>query len=373
MSFTEVERRLPIYRNRYVESGACYGNSDSGVAGKFTKCALKPEQCGIGTEFYGHDQSSLKRCNPNNAKIGRCIQEKTCAFRESDCAENPTASNFDKDDPHCTVQRDKSATWDTEKPEYTQFGSCHDPQTDEYFCITSPEVCEESGTEVYKTPAETLKAGVTCDCSRVHTFACMEQDDPDPRAYCSFAADGCRPEYMPRSPHYQRLERNARVSQLDCLLCIKSNTDTPTRRPTKVPTPTTSLPTTVLPTSWPSQAPSNNLTSTPSSAFVVEVQAVNVDFDTKNDTMDSNVFAFVGASAVGLTVIVIIGFFFVRLFKSKSHSDFYHTPPPKVILIEIPITSPTVAEQTAASDGSGSSVSSVGSVIRDDDSDARSI
>jgi len=97
---------------------------------------------------------------------------------------------------------------------------------------------------------------------------------------------------------------------------------------------------------------------------------VNVNNDTKNDTMDRNVFAFVGASAVGLTVIVVIGFFFVRLFKSKSHSDFYHTPPPKVILIEIPTTNPTVAKQSAASDGSGSSV---GSVIRDNDSDARSV
>ena len=42
----------------------------------------------------------------------------------------------------CTAQCDIDMTWDTAKPKYSPFVTCHDPHTDDYFYITSPEDCD---------------------------------------------------------------------------------------------------------------------------------------------------------------------------------------------------------------------------------------
>ena len=62
-----------------------------------------------------------------------------------------------------------------------------DTTTNEYFCIYYPTDCDESGTEVYVNPTDTLAAGVTCDCSQVHVTVCVGS-----RGYCALNENGCR-------------------------------------------------------------------------------------------------------------------------------------------------------------------------------------
>ena len=135
---------------RYTEMGACYEDfivNDYGGSGKFSGCAWEPDDCKSGEKFLGTDQDPdiIKKCNPNDQPIGRCLTENECALRASDCKIDTSSSNFDDNDPFCTIQRDKALKWDTSNPRYTQFGSCKNTETGEFFCIYNQADCDESG------------------------------------------------------------------------------------------------------------------------------------------------------------------------------------------------------------------------------------
>ncbi len=218
---------------RYLEMGVCrHFNPQTPLT-----CALTEDTCHSAETFIGHyqDEDILKRCNSNDVVIGRCLQENTCALRASDCELDTSDSNFRSSqwerDP-CTIQRDKSIPlWDVDNPSYTQFGSCKNIVSNEYFCIYDPKDCEESELEVYATPAETSAAGVVCDCSNVHVWGCRTDIG---ETFCamnevSFTLDGC----IPISPLSQRIDRAVAGNDgLDCRLCRQSNTASPTPAPT---------------------------------------------------------------------------------------------------------------------------------------------
>ncbi len=217
---------------RYLEMGVCRRQYNSRTP---PFCALTKDDCISSETFEPHvqDEETKDRCNPNDYVIGRCVLENTCALRASDCEVDQSDSNFRSsrfERNPCTIQRDKSIWWDIENPTYTQFGSCKNTVNGEYFCIYDPKDCDESGTDVYATPAETLAAGVVCDCSNVHVWACRTGR----YAFCavgefSFGMEDC----IASSPLSQRSDRNKAESDgLDCRLCIQKNTSYPTPAPT---------------------------------------------------------------------------------------------------------------------------------------------
>ncbi len=143
---------------RYTEMGTCYEDYRSGEGGKFRSCAWEPDDCDSRYYFLGTDQDTKinKKCDPNDQPIGRCLLEDECALRASDCRLDTSSSNFNVNDTTCTIQRDKSLAWDTSNPQYTQFGSCKDTLTGEYFCIYNPSDCDESGMQKYY---------ISCSCT----------------------------------------------------------------------------------------------------------------------------------------------------------------------------------------------------------------
>eukprot|EP00592_Proboscia_alata_P025308 CAMPEP_0194443978 /NCGR_PEP_ID=MMETSP0176-20130528/127009_1 /TAXON_ID=216777 /ORGANISM="Proboscia alata, Strain PI-D3" /LENGTH=416 /DNA_ID=CAMNT_0039270293 /DNA_START=81 /DNA_END=1330 /DNA_ORIENTATION=- len=177
---SEHERNLQNHGKRYLDSGACW-NKNGGASDTFARCAMEPFECfpENGEYFDPHDQDAgtMRKCNPNNTPMGRCMTENICALRATDCPVDSSDENFDADDENCTYQRDKAVEWNKDEPEFTQFGSCYDASKNEYTCIWDPQECDESGYEVYRTPAETLAAGVQCDISDADDENCTYQRD----------------------------------------------------------------------------------------------------------------------------------------------------------------------------------------------------
>lgn len=246
--------------SNFIErTGYCYDKYTA-----FLGCALEPDECkdrgisGFGTKTPG------ERCDPNRRKMGRCQIENSCAVRASDCSIDPSESNFDEDDGMCTFQRDTSNAWDPSNPIYTQFGSCKNTVTGEYFCIYDPLDCDEGADEVYIIPAETAAAGVKCDCSEVHVTACQydrSTDSEEDDVLCVVKSDACAKyenfketgdPFTSISPYQQKVNRDNGSSTLDCRLCVKTilpsePPNAPATSPTtntgpNIPTPTTSNP-----------------------------------------------------------------------------------------------------------------------------------
>ena len=310
MTLSELrkKRELVIHGIRYLDMGACKKDG-------FRSCALYPYECNVadGEIFTAHDQSSstMSRCNPNDYKIGRCLKENTCALRSSDCAEDVTASNFRDKDDFCTHQRDHSVPWDISAPAFTQFGSCKNTATNEYFCIYNPEDCNLSGTEVYATPAETKEAGIDCDCSQVHVTACKTESD---RVMCAVNKAACNQSYMYKlSPLEQREQRNSWVDKLDCRLCKKSNTVKPTPSPTNIGNKNNDNILAVT-TDSPNTAP----TPAPSKETLVSDAPSNEK---------SNTPVIIGVSVSGVALLGVLIFVFIKLgiSKRKLAKDFNST------------------------------------------------
>lgn len=307
------------HSNRYLDSGACYdGNA-------FRRCAMVPEECLAGETYVEHDQSerTMNRCDPNDAKIGRCLKENTCALRSTDCVEDTSELNFDGDDQFCTNQRDKSLVaepWDVNNPTYTMFGSCKDTSTNEHFCIYNPEDCD-SETEVYATPGETVAAGVQCDCSQVHVYGCEILG----RVMCAVRADACNDRYTVLTPHEQRLNRTMGVNALDCKLCIKRNTPSPT------PSPTTK---TVKPTTFPTKLPTEATAGSPGISNITS--PVEFEMDATVGITDATIIG--GLCAGAGVILVVLGIIYWKLFRSiddrkidTKRNDY--PPPPMQITI----------------------------------------
>jgi len=293
---------------RFTELGSCRDGSD-----KFTRCAWEPDDCEAGETFTGTDQDTkiMKKCNPNDQPIGRCVLEDECALRASDCRDNTSSSNFNDEDPTCSIQRDKAVKWDTSNPQYTQFGSCKDIVTDEHFCIYNPSDCDESGTEVYATPAETLAAGVICDCKEVHLGACVTTSL---RSFCAINELGCRDGWPYYSPHVQRVDREDGVgldgTTVDCRLCSRKNTAEPTASPTTRFQPTS------RPTSNPT--PSSSMTPTIVSISTLEkVELTESSMATKsNNGLGGNTSAIIGGAVGGVVLLGLMAFFYVKTFRN---------------------------------------------------------
>jgi hypothetical protein len=294
---------------RYLEMGVCYSSSRK----NFSRCALVADDCETFETYEGQVQDStiMKKCNPNNAPVGRCLQENKCALRETDCELDQSTSNFNSNDEACTNQRDKSIDWDVDNPVFTQFGSCKDTISGEHFCIYTPSGCDEYGTEEYATPAETLAAGVICDCSKVHVWACRAQH----HTFCavdefSFERVGC----VPNSPHVQRSDRAESGSdQLDCRLCRKSNTVAPTPAPTTLYNPSASP--TSNPTLSPAAAP---ITTHP----VIEIPSEGTNTTSNNDNITAAVIgAATGAGVVMIGVVVALVIYWKAIFKRARMKD----------------------------------------------------
>jgi len=308
----DAMRDLQGFSLRTVEMGSCYEDYIGyDNFGKFLSCAWEPDDCNAGEDFIGSDQNTdaMRKCNPNDQPIGRCLQEDQCALRASDCEIDTTdGDNYQVDDETCTIQRDKSKEWDVENPEFTQFGSCKNTETNEYFCIYNPSDCEESGKEVYVNPTDTLAAGVTCDCSEVHVTACVTTSL---RAFCAVNAKGCRPTWPAYSPHHQREGRLSGTGSggagpnFDCRLCRKKNTSSPT------PSPTTLLKPTRGPTKGPT--PSPVLLVLDASTAAPTKPAAEVD-DTSWKTMGF----IVGGSVVGVALIGVLFLMYVKMFRGKE-------------------------------------------------------
>jgi len=277
---------------RFFKAGACYnGVYDDD---NFDRCVLFGNECNEGQEYrYHRDQ-----CEPSDMSVGRCLQEDTCAVRVSDCAENNSTFNFSEKDVACTLQRDKKNTWNTDDPQFTQFGSCYNENTKEFFCIYDPSECEESNQEVYLTPKETLvRRGTPCDCSEVHVTACVGCSG---RSHCVLRNEDCPEDTCvesARSPHFQRTEREEGKDNLDCRLCMRVNTPPPTTPPTKSisPThiPTKSTPPTRTPTRFspPTPTPTKSPTISPS----------------MSSNNESNKGMIIGASIGGAAALLLTG------------------------------------------------------------------
>ncbi len=209
-----------------LEPGACY-QGDAYNGGKFISCGYSEADCYAPADNYLWTWFDDKDwCDSNDMPVGRCIEEDYCEV-------NTDPSNFkrsDEDEMMCTNQRDKSKPWDPDDPSFTQFGSCRNTVSGEYFCIYFPSDCDHSGYEVYATPAETLAAGVVCDCSKVHVSACQSGR----YEYCSLNGDSCPETYVIKSPHQLRIEDREYPSRL----CRYKNTAPPTVAPTTVLKPT---------------------------------------------------------------------------------------------------------------------------------------
>jgi len=252
------ERNLREHGIRFLEMGVCYSGTGGEDNGRFSTCALEPTDCLPEETFDGHDQdtSAIRKCDPNDIATGRCLFENTCALRATDCAVDTNPSNFNANDDKCTYQRDHGLDWSVNNPAFTQFGSCRDTVSGEHFCAYSPSDCEESETDVYITPVETLSAGKVCDCSEVHVYTCLTDSE---RMFCSVNANGCDPGLNIFSPFEQRMRRKAGIDKMDCRLCKKKNTVPPTPSPTRPPTPTESPSTS--PTGSPIKYTSSNANS----------------------------------------------------------------------------------------------------------------
>lgn len=321
-SFVETSRELRSYSKRVVEMGACMKD------GKVVRCAAEPFEC-TGEEMYephAQDAGIQRRCNPNNGKMGRCLKENTCSMRETDCAEDTNISNFDPEYDGCTYQRDRLEEWNVDEPAFTQFGSCRNTETGDYFCIYSPEDCDESESDVYATPKETLDAGVQCDCSEVHTWGCMYDPFGSGPSFCSVSEDGCRATgYLVFSPLYQRDQRAANLAEfgLDCRLCTKVNTVKPTSRPTKPPSPTD--PPTGVPTVAPTLKPTVSTTPTmmPTAKVVPVTEEIGAVKSSTNDKEnDENNTALIGGIAGGgVLLLIIFGLVYVKLFRTSIEYD----------------------------------------------------
>ncbi len=211
--------------SHFIErTGHCYDKYTD-----FLGCALEPDECELREGWDYFRPKTEGRCDANNFSIGRCIKENTCALRASDCGEDSN-SNFKEKDDHCTIQRDRALEWDSDNPSYTQFGSCKNSETGSYFCIFDPSDCDELGTETYVIPEATLAAGIICDCSEVHVTSC-ENNLNSGDIMCAIKGESCAEEYFPTSPIAQRTNREFNGSDLDCRLCRKVNTLSPTPAP----------------------------------------------------------------------------------------------------------------------------------------------
>ena len=300
---------------RYVEMGTC-----NGASGQFESCALVPDECGPNQSFdpVVQDLSTIKNCDPNDVSIGRCLQENACAMRETDCEFDQNPENFNADDETCTHQRDKSLPWDVNNPSFTQFGSCKDNATGEHFCIYHPEDCDDSGTEEYQTPAQTLAAGITCDCSKVHVLACNMVTG---HLFCGIQEDSFTNIYRQcayASPHEQRTNRDSGSSNVDCRLCKMRNTVPPTPAPTyqDPPTPNPTLRPTNSPTKFvpkPTGSPNNT-----------------------EDLIDKAKIAEAGiiGGLIGALIVLTIGFivwltmYWKRIKEGLTEEDSVNKPPP---------------------------------------------
>jgi len=320
-------RQLPNnHEKRYLEMGSCYnGYMSYGVYKRWLSCAWEPKDCNLtvaGNSFLGTDQDEdyIKKCNPSDQPIGRCLLENKCALRATDCGTGLSAmdANFRADDPTCTIQRDKALEWDVSDPQFTQFGSCLDKTSGEYFCVYDPKNCEDSGTEVYVNAVDTLAAGVVCDCSEVHVSACITDSK---RAFCAINAEGCRERWPYYSPHTQRLDRddnstivNTPTPGIDCRLCRKRNTPSPTASPTTFLKPTqnptsnpTASPMTVLPTVQSRDESRSGLTATADPA--------------ESNDKNSHTGAIIGGTIGGVVFIGIIAVVYVRMFRKAEENN----------------------------------------------------
>lgn len=96
-----------------MEAGGCY---DGEI---LEGCALYHDGCAEGQTFNGHRDE----CESNDMLIGRCLKEDTCAVRASDCAEDTSAFNFEKEDVSCTIQHDRTKPWNVQDPQFIGWGS----------------------------------------------------------------------------------------------------------------------------------------------------------------------------------------------------------------------------------------------------------
>jgi len=315
---------------RFTEMGTCYTDyKPQAGTGKFQSCAWGPDDCQPDETFLGTDQNEriMKKCKPSDQPIGRCLLENECALRASDCRIDTSSSNFNATDATCTIQRDKAVKWDTSDPQYTQFGSCKDTVSGEHFCIYNPSDCDESGTEVYATPSETLAAGIICDCAEVHLGVCVRLSGSN--TYCAISEQGCRDDRPYYSPHTQRVDRESGVgipgTTVDCRLCSRKNTEEPT------PGPTMRFPPTPNPTSLP--------TSTPTIVSVsVSTMETNPTASTSMKTdkgLSGNTGAIIGGSVAGVVLLGVLGYFYVRTFKGIKQKTIRHSRKKKPPTLEI--------------------------------------
>lgn len=288
---------------RFFKAGGCYNGEYIDEKTNFVRCALSRDECSEGLTFVGHRDI----CEPNDMKVGRCLQEDTCAARASDCAESKSIFNFSAEDASCTIQRDHTKVWDVQNPQFTQFGSCYNKQDEKYFCIFLPSDCEESGKEVYLTPSETLANGISCDCSKVHVTGCVS---PGLRANCAVRDDGCDDEDEMRSPHFQRSDRELGINGLDCILCSKVNTAIPTISPSTSIAPTFTPTESSMPTKFPSESPAVIITLPPTASPFID----NIPNHTDNRII-------IGASiGGGLAAALTAGFIFIMIRRSSKHA-----------------------------------------------------
>lgn len=294
----------------YTVMGSCnenFSSQDRDGAGTFQRCAWEPDDCEPKQTFLGTDQDEeiMKKCKAGDQPIGRCLVENQCALRAADCAQDTSIANFDTNDSTCTIQRDKAVKWDTSSPEFTQFGSCKDTVSGEHFCIYDPADCDESGTEVYATPSETLAAGVICDCSQVHVGACITDTL---QSFCTIRENGCRDGWSYYSPHTQRLDRENGVgiddTRIDCRLCQKSYTKEPT------PAPSTLFKPTISPT---------KTSAVPGFTTASPIDAASVASETKG--MSGTTGAIIDGITGGVVFLTVFLFFHVRKVRRIKESD----------------------------------------------------
>lgn len=284
-----------LFSKRFLKAGGCYDGDDI-VKG----CALFHDECPEGQTFKGQ----ADQCESNDMLIGRCLTEDTCAARASDCAEDTSAFNFENKDVSCTIQRDHTKPWDVDNPQFTQFGSCYNEQDNEYFCIFVPSDCDESGKEVYLTPNETLARNVSCDCSKVHVTGCVSIRST---SQCAMNGNGCDEGYEVRSPHFQRTDRTEGNNGLDCLLCSRVNTATPTPAPTISRSPSSSPTISALPTLTPTTTPTRMPSNFPANPETVDSPTASPVKDIASSGTDKGMI--IGASIGGGLAVVLTALF----------------------------------------------------------------
>jgi len=290
------------------ETGICYDSS-----GKKDRCALHREDCLI-DEVYKSYIEALQvdddgGCDPNDIHVGRCLDQVDgtgCAVRITDCIDT-APDKFSEPDASCTLQRDKSKEWDANFPEFTQFGSCmfDSNGSDEYFCVYSPVDCDSIND--YMTPVQTKAVGKICDCSSVHVSGCVAGDGS---VYCGVDKNACGRNDQVISPMEQRFQRLSDPNNLDCRLCNRVNTATPTRSPTRTPTRS---PTRSPMTASPMLAPIP-LTFAPTSSST-DVSTGMKNTGMKNEDGENGVV--IGAIIAGV-LVVLIAFILLYRFLSRE-------------------------------------------------------